>query len=96
MLGCQHLYIKSVVQIILVTIRSPFIVSESEIEVIHGLPLVTHDLVEQLQYSAKSVKCRSVNNDIQQTSSLNYCRKVIKRVNENEDDHVRQKSRTQG
>ena len=54
-------------------------VAESEIEGVYGLPLDIHALLEKFQCIVKAAKCRRGDDDILQTSSLNYIFQFVKK-----------------
>ena len=63
------------------------IVASYYIEGYHGLPLEINVIQLQLQCVVKDIKSRNGDNEINKMSSLKYCHKLIKRVNERDNWH---------
>ena len=66
------------------------IFSSAEIEGVHGITLVSYDLLEQLQSVIKAVKCWCGDNNINKIRPLKYYCELIKRVNEKDNEHENQ------
>ena len=65
-----------------------------EIEVAHGLPRYTSTISDELQQVLYGVGCRDANTTITPDSALRYARRVIARVNKEEDNAEGHKIKT--